>query len=643
GASIYAVDSDANAFTFSFPAVDDATGYQIEYYLSSAEYPVWINLTNVTYTTDDDGIVTASHVNASSYADYQFRVRSVNDSGWSEWNAVEVHAPEELAIASYDPETSSLTLTWRDQNNETGYALSGIVVDPDGNATEIATIEIDANETRYVFEGVLPGYAYDFVLTATGGSADAFSEISFAPAYATLKSPYYAVGSTLSASLSPDVAEATYSWRASNDGEEWFTIEDATSATLAIDAVLAEYRQIKVVATGTGVSQGSSSEVVASPGVVAFDYVPETRSATLAWSAVDSAVRYDALFSLDGGATWNDSITSVDEPTCVVGELDAGQSYFFVVYAHDADELRIGGFSGTFAPVSVVANVDDYRVGDSVSVTVTASDDASYEIAWFYATDDGDVAIEEAAGLLEYVPATADYPIKVVVTGTGNSSGSVSETTVPVHTNLLGAGVFAPYDTLERSVALTWNVVDGATCYRFMEGTPNDDDSIAWQNVATITLEDGVVTSGAATLSDDLMELTYTIGSLNAGCNGYYKVVAFDALDMALEEQEFAYASFGLVLDHDAYSLEGDALVASTTPETNVSYQWSRSDDCGETWTALENANDPTWSIPSEDAAYGRWLKLVATNDATGAQAVVYARPRTLEDAPLDMIVDVDT
>ncbi|MBQ1338518.1 MAG: hypothetical protein IIY32_09385, partial [Thermoguttaceae bacterium] len=456
------------------------------------------------------------------------------------------------------------------------------------------------------------------------------------------KSPYYAVGSTLSASLSSDVAEATYSWRASNDGEEWFTIEDATSATLAIDAVLAEYRQIKVVATGTGVSKGSSSEVVASPGVVAFDYVPETRSATLAWSAVDSALRYDALLSLDGGATWNDPITSVDEPTCVVGELDAGQSYFFVVYAHDADELRIGGFSGTFAPVSVVANVDDYRVGDSVSVTVTASDDASYEIAWFYATDDGDVAIEEAAGLLEYVPASADYPIKVVVTGPGNSSGSVSETTVPVHTNLLGAGVFAPYDTLERSVALTWNVVDGATCYRFMEGTPNDDDSIAWQNVATITLEDGVVTSGAATLSDDLMELTYTIGSLNAGCNGYYKVVAFDALDTALEEQEFAYASFGLVLDHDAYSLEGDALVASTTPETNVSYQWSRSDDCGETWTALENANDPTWSIPSEDAADGRWLKLVATNDATGAQAVVYARPESLR-APVDVVYAVDS
>ncbi|MBR0226573.1 MAG: hypothetical protein IJL92_11005, partial [Thermoguttaceae bacterium] len=173
--------------------------------------------------------------------------------------------------------------------------------------------------------------------------------------------------------------------------------------------------------------------------------------------------------------------------------------------------------------------------------------------------------------------------------------------------------------------------------------TPNDDDSIAWQNVATITLEDGVVTSGVATLSDDLTELTYTIGSLNAGCNGYYKVVAFDSLDMALEEQEFAYASFGLVLDHDAYSLEGDALVASTTPETNASYQWSRSDDCGETWTALENANAPTWSIPSEEAADGRWLKLVATNDATGAQAVVYARPRTLEDAPLDMIVDVDT
>lgn len=78
-------------------------------------------------------------------------------------------------------------------------------------------------------------------------------------------------------------------------------------------------------------------------------------------------------------------------------------------------------------PVRVVGSVNKFVAGDTLGARVLASEEASVDIAWYYATPEGDVEITEARGLLSYAPTNPKHDVKVVVTGTGLSEGSASE------------------------------------------------------------------------------------------------------------------------------------------------------------------------------------------------------------------------
>ncbi|MBR0224933.1 MAG: hypothetical protein IJL92_02615, partial [Thermoguttaceae bacterium] len=68
-------------------------------------------------------------------------------------------------------------------------------------------------------------------------------------------------------------------------------------------------------------------------------------------------------------------------------------------------------------------------VGEAITVRQTGADNASATIKWYSVTPTKDVEIVSARNQLTYTPTTADYDIKVVATGTGDSKGCNSTLT----------------------------------------------------------------------------------------------------------------------------------------------------------------------------------------------------------------------
>ncbi|MBR0226680.1 MAG: fibronectin type III domain-containing protein, partial [Thermoguttaceae bacterium] len=420
-----------------------------------------------------------------------------------------------------------------------------------------------------------------------------------------------------------------------------YTVAPATTnTTLVVPNLLSDTTyKLRVYALGDGVNYLDSDysavkavKTKAAASATVADYNAATRQATLTWAPIDGAATYKIQLSKDGGATWTSYRTGITTVSATVNGLYAGKTYGFRVYGVASSGANLDYAERLFAPVAVSTQSSTFVESAPVSVSVNASETAQYTVAWFVVTDDGDVAIPDAANKLEYTPPMGVKTIKVVVTGTGNSAPSVSETTLTAREHALNVGQTGPYDTVNRNVATTWNLVDGATSYRFLK-----DVDGSWARAALITVENGVVTSGNATIADGKM--TYTINMFNAGLEGKFRVVAVNQQGWTLDAQEFSYTNFGLELDHEAYDLAGDSLVATTIPGTNAQYQWHVSNNYGSTWAPIAGATRASLQLSLIDAANLSWYKLVATDG--DRQSVAYARPALVE-APSAFTVQVD-
>ena len=148
-----------NLLVMNFNGVGDAQTYQVEYFLSDAQYPVWINMTQVSYATSG-AAVTATHVNGANYVDYPIRVRALANDGWSDWAYVSgSHVdPTPLDAPTWKSSSSthnSVTVAWNPVDNASGYVVeyksstdSGYTAMPKTTATTI-TIPGLAAETTY--------------------------------------------------------------------------------------------------------------------------------------------------------------------------------------------------------------------------------------------------------------------------------------------------------------------------------------------------------------------------------------------------------------------------------------------------------------------------------------------------------------
>ena len=199
------------------------------------------------------------------------------------------------------------------------------------------------------------------------------------------------------------------------------------------------------------------------------------------WDAVADAASYEVRVAKDGGES--KKITVVTDTSATLNGVYVGKTYDFRVWALDSAGARIGSpIDGSIVPASLSlpkSLAEGYKANSEVTVNLRSGDPDSVSLSWFYVTDEGDVAIQDAQGL-SYTPTEATYPIKVVATS-ADTLGSSAEVTISVYQNKMGDGFFSEYNTVNRSVDLTWNVVDGAAGYRFLKGTKNDDGSIRWK------------------------------------------------------------------------------------------------------------------------------------------------------------------
>ena len=172
-------------------------------------------------------------------------------------------------------------------------------------------------------------------------------------------------------------------------------------------------------------------------------------------------------------------------------------------------------------PVRVVGSVNKFVAGDTLGARVLASEKDSVDIAWYYATPEGDVEITEARGLLTYAPENPKYDVKVVVTGAGLSAGSSSETLFVYSGDYT---VETNYDPASKTLQVQVLEVDGAVKYYIWKPAP----------------------SGNMAIYQRTTEPVFTVGNLQPGQTTNFRVSAYDAKGKVLNSKDFKFASVAL-------------------------------------------------------------------------------------------------
>jgi hypothetical protein len=517
-----------------------------------------------------------------------------------------------------------------------------VKISRDSGETWITYRKLDADTTTLQVNGLYVGRSYSLRVYGAAENGVPLAEFeplegTFAPVRLASTSETYKVSKPIEITLDgADNSSADIKWYSvTDDGETEIT----EAAGLLSYTPAEELGTIKVVATGTGVSSGSSSEITFAQFVNKFDvdYNAPTRQATITWDAIDGASTYRirAYRLLPNGTYgWADvpRAQSLTDTTFTLNGLYASKSYQYRVYGYGDGEI-VGYHEYVIAPVSASTDVTSYKVGDTVNVSVLASEDASYTVKWYYVTNDGDVEITEASGLTSYtLDSSTASGVRITVTGSGSSAGSSSEIVLSREIDYLTDYSFDEYYTLNRNVTVNWNYHEDVAKYRFLKLNSNG----VWTRAADITVSNGAVTSGNATIQDG--EVSYTVNMLNAGVEGQFKVVAFDADDVVLDEMELNYNPIGVELRLDAFDARQNniyTVTAKTTPETDVTYQWYRSTNASSSYMLDNRSDTATWSpvagatsasLTVGTVTNGVRYKLVATDAADPTrQTVVYA------------------
>ena len=237
----------------------------------------------------------------------------------------------------------------------------------------------------------------------------------------------------------------------------------------------------------------------------------------LSWAPIDGASTYSVKINRDG--SWIQYNKGLTETSCVMNGLYAGKTYDIRVCAMNENGRFTGDYLQTsFAPVRIVGSVNKFVEGDDLSVRIVGSADASVDIAWYYATPEGDVEITEARGLLSYVPKNPQYDVKVVATGIGLSEGSASEA------SFVYSGAFTVntnYDPESQTLQVEAPEVEGAVKYYIWKPAP----------------------SGNMAIYQRTTEPVFTVSNLKPGQTTNFRVSAYDANGKVLDSKDFQFAS----------------------------------------------------------------------------------------------------
>ena len=434
---------------------------------------------------------------------------------------------------------------------------------------------------------------------------------------------------------------ASYNVKISRDGgETWITYRKPTESACELRGMYVDNTymfRIYAVNEAGKLDKDTVVETSFTPSVapvprdeIGFAPNGRAREYTMEWTEVEGAAQYRVLISKDGGETWLQYRPNSEATSTTVKGLYAGKTYMFQVVAVDAAGQRLasGARYTVMSPVDVTGNLKEYEAGDTLVAELIAAAGTNANVKWYAITPNGNVEIEGTEGQLSTKTTDNAYPIKVVATGTGDAEGSTGSYTFNPAPKAMEVVVSDPYDTVERTVGITWDAIDGVAKYVVQKQTASG----GWAKAAVL---DSATTS-------------YTIRMFNVDETKTYRVVAQDASGVAIDTAEIEYTAVKAVMSNDKAAqteyvgntyANGETVTVETA--AGATFEWSYSADNGATWTTIANTS-ASYTIdetsPLYDNAYT--LKAVAT-DAEGRESVVYAYAHTVAVQPQNLAKSV--
>ena len=501
-----------------------------------------------------------------------------------------------VSVLSYDPATRQASLKWREIDSATSYTVK---LSKDGGTTW-TSYKTGLSDTTTQVNGLYTGKSYVFRVygvSSSGATLADYAERTFTPFSISSSAKRfmvcYPVSVTTTAAESASYSVKWYS--VTGNGE----VEIKSARNQLSYAPNDRTYNIKVVVTGLGESEGCySSLTFTKPSqcktVTVSSYDPSTRKATLDWTEIPGASSYTVKLSKDDGETWVNYKTGLKTTTVETNGLYAGKSYRFRIFGLDSagSVIATSYAERTFVPVALSSSSETYTVGTKINVTRTAAADASTYTRWYFVTEEGDVEITSARSKLSYTPTSSDYDIKVVVTGTGVSSGSVASL---VFTNAAVVTVTS-YDPTTRQATLEWDKIPGASTYK-LQLSKNGGET--WTNYKT-----------------GLTAPSTTVNGLYAGKTYEFRVYGVSSSGATVEGvAERSFAPISLTSAGDTYSV-GTAIKVTSAGASSASstLQWFYVKENGD--VEITSARNKLTFTPTT-ANYS--IKVVSTG--TGASA----------------------
>jgi hypothetical protein len=246
------------------------------------------------------------------------------------------------------------------------------------------------------------------------------------------------VGGTLTASVTPAGATATYQWEESAGGTSYSSITGATSTTYTpVSGDLGDY--IEVVATGSGdytgtVTSAATAQVATTPlsGVtisgaaqvgaqLTASVTPTGATATYQWQESSNGTSYSPI---TGATSSTYTPVSTDQGDCIEVVATGTGSYTGTVTSTATAQVALTTL------LSGVAISGAVQVGAQLTASVTPAG-ATVAYQWQESSNGASYSSITGATASTYAPVSTDQGdyIEVVVTGTGSYYGSV--TSVP--------------------------------------------------------------------------------------------------------------------------------------------------------------------------------------------------------------------
>ena len=441
-----------------------------------------------------------------------------------------------------------------------------------------------------------------------------------------------AVGSQLTAGVTPGTATVTYQWQSSSDNVTYSDISSATSATYVLTASeLGKY--IKVKATGTGSYTGSATSTAT--GVVGGQ--PVTAIGAITGTTVVGATLTAGALTPSGATVtyqWLSS-SNVDGPYSDISGATSASYNLFAFELGKYIKVRVtgtGSYTGSqtstptakvTTPVSNIQPIEGTAaVGETLTVGPITPFGATVTYQWQSSSDN--VTYSDISGATGNTYVIADTQvgkyIKVEVTGTGPYTGSKTSTaTAQVTQAVTAIGTITGTAAVGETLTAGPITPTGATVtYQWQSSS----DNLTYSDISSATSATYVLTAS---------EVGKYIKVKATGTGSYTGSKTSDATAKVTQ----AVTAIGAITGTAAV---GETLTAGAlTPSgATVTYQWQSSDTVGGTYSNISGATSATYVLTASEL--NKYIKVQVTGTGSYTGTILSAATGLVGGQPVTAI-----